>query len=290
MAELISGHPHVDRVWPLRREEGLAGLWRLAKTLRTLKLDRIYDAHNNLRSRILCLLLFPTPVLRRSLYRFRRFLLFRFGINKFPMPFSGQRDLLKPLQAWGIPTHLPDPPQIFPSPSHLEKARDLVGAGEFVCLAPSAAYPLKRWPVEYWKELVRRISDTRFVLLGGPNDHFLTDICAAAPDRVINLSGKTGLMESAAVVSLSQVLISNDTGVLHLGEQLGKPTIALMGPAPFGFPSRATTLILERDLPCRPCSKHGQGPCRNSQFQKCLVDIRPAEVIENLRRLLGRPI
>jgi ADP-heptose:LPS heptosyltransferase len=104
----------------------------------------------------------------------------------------------------------------------------------------------------------------------------------------LNLAGKTSLQVSSGVVALSRAVISNDTGLLHVAEQLGKRTIALMGPAPFGFPSRPTTKIMELNLSCRPCSKHGQGPCVNKEkFHKCLVDITPLQVAEQLRMILG---
>jgi ADP-heptose:LPS heptosyltransferase len=84
--------------------------------------------------------------------------------------------------------------------------------------------------------------------------------------------------------------VSNDTGLLHVAEQIGKPSIALMGPAPFGFPSRPKTKIFEIDLSCRPCSKHGQGPCVNSEYQKCMRDIKPEDVSRHLRSLLYAPV
>jgi ADP-heptose:LPS heptosyltransferase len=72
-----------------------------------------------------------------------------------------------------------------------------------------------------------------------------------------------------------------------VGEQLGKPTVALMGPAPFGFPSRPSTKIMELNLSCRPCSKHGQGPCVNKIYHQCLVDITPDQVAAEIRAKLG---
>jgi len=59
-----------------------------------------------------------------------------------------------------------------------------------------------------------------------------------------------------------------------------------MGPAPFGFPSRETTKIMQLDLNCRPCSKHGQGPCVNEKYQRCLVDITPEQVFEAMNTWL----
>jgi ADP-heptose:LPS heptosyltransferase len=145
---------------------------------------------------------------------------------------------------------------------------------------------LKRWPLDHFAQLIRLLPQTHFVLLGGPEDQFVNDLVAVDPARVFNFAGKLSLLESAYVVALSQALVANDTGLMHVAEQIGKPCVALMGPAPFGFPSRPRTEILEIDLPCRPCSKHGQGPCVNPEFQKCLRDIKPERVALSLRRLL----
>lgn len=286
---LMQGHPDIAKVWGYSRSEGLKGLWRLAGLLRRERFTHVYDAHNNLRSRIICARLtvdWPwrsRPVLlRRSLRRWKRFLLFRLRINRFQQPFSGQRDLLEPLSPWGIPSEpSPSAPQIHLDPDdHRQADRVLADWHDspFWCLAPSAAHQLKRWPVTHWQELIRQRKQNRFVLLGGPEDAFLADIRTIAPERVLNLAGLCDFRTSAAVIARSQGLVSNDTGPLHLAEQLGHRCLALMGPAPFGFPCRPSTHVLELFLPCRPCSKHGQGPCRNKELQKCLVDIRPEHV------------
>ncbi|MDG0816179.1 glycosyltransferase family 9 protein [Bdellovibrio svalbardensis] len=296
MAPLLKNHPHIKRVWEFDRKAGLLGLMKLTLAMRAENFTHIYDAHNNMRSRVIVWILRPLGFLgmgptfiRRSIRRWKRLLLFKFRINTFEMPFSGQRDLLEPLQAWGVSKIAPPAPQIFPSDENTRKAAEVLGdyAGS-IALAPSAAFFLKRWPKQYWMELIQLLPGERFVLLGGPEDSFIEDIHAVAPDRVLNLAGKCSLQVSSSVVGLSKAIVSNDTGLLHVAEQLGKKTIALMGPAPFGFPSRPSTKIMELNLYCRPCSKHGQGPCVNKEkYQKCLVDITPAQVAEQLRLLLG---
>jgi ADP-heptose:LPS heptosyltransferase len=160
----------------------------------------------------------------------------------------------------------------------VKKIQERLPKANFIALAPSSAYPLKRWPLEHFKKLIQQNSTENFICLGGSEDTFIQELVAVAPDRVTNWAGPLSLQESAAVISLSRGLVTNDTGLLHVGEQLGKKTIALMGPAPFGFPSRPTTKIMELKLSCRPCSKHGQGPCVNEKFQRCLVDITPEQV------------
>ena len=295
IAPLIRSHPAIDKVWELDRKAGLIGLIRLALTMRSEQFTHIYDAHNNLRSRVLVQILRPLgwlglgpQFIRRSIRRWKRFLLFRFRINTFEMPFSGQRDLLEPLAPWGIAKVAPPAPQLFPTAGSLRQASELLGPfQDAIALAPSAAHFLKRWPKEYWKELILLCPQYKFVLLGGPEDSFLDDIKDVAPERVLNLAGKCSLETSAGIVLQTKALISNDTWLLHAAEQLGTKAIALMGPAPFGFPSRPSTRIMELPLACRPCSKHGQGPCVNKvKFHQCLVDITPREVSLELKQLL----
>jgi ADP-heptose:LPS heptosyltransferase len=222
--------------------------------------------------------------------RWKRFLLFKFRMNLFEMPFNGQRDLIEPLEKWGISKNSKTKtPQLFISKEVAAKVASHYSqelSSEFIALAPSAAFALKRWPLENFKSLIQQNSETQFVLLGGPEDSFLEELRAEAPQRVVNFAGKLTLAESAMVISKARALVANDTGLLHVGEQLGIPTVALMGPAPFGFPSRTPqTVILEKDLKCRPCSKHGQGPCVNSDFQACLKNITAQEVSQALKQL-----
>jgi ADP-heptose:LPS heptosyltransferase len=206
------------------------------------------------------------------------------GRNTFQMPFSGQRDMLESLRAWGATSTETSTPQFFPRADSLKIAQEKVRPFQnFIALAPSAAYPLKRWPLEYWKRLIQLMPKENFVLLGGPGDSFLNELTQVDSSRVLNLAGACDLMTSSSVITLAKALVANDTGLMHIGEQTGKPTVALMGPAPFGFPSRKSTQILERNLPCRPCSKHGQGPCTNPNFHQCLVDIPPEEVVTALK-------
>lgn len=281
LASLVENHPDVTRLWTLDRKLGFKGLFQLIGQLRTQNFTHIYDAHNNTRSFFIRALVPAQFKLVRPMMRFKRFMLLNFHKNFFEMPFSGQRDLIKPLEAWGMKFKLPPAPQLFLSPG--QNATPSLPE-KFVALVPSAAYELKRWPLEYWCELVEKNAGTSFVVLAGPNDSFTKKL--SSYNNVTNLTGQTDLLQSAAVIQKSRMVVANDTGLLHFAEQLGKPAIALMGPAAFGFPSRPSTLVLERDLKCRPCSKHGQGPCVNSNFHECLRAISVDEVSAHLKSLL----
>ena len=292
-AILVEPHPAVHRVWTLGRGEGARALYDLARRLRIERFTHVYDAHNNVRSHLITMVMHGLfgwrrlwrgqRFVRRCKYRWRRFLLFYLRLNLYPKPFPGQFALLEPLAAWEIDAAPPPTPQLF---LNVNPATAMPPFDEFVTLAPSAAYPLKRWPLEFFAELIRLSPQVNFVALGGPEDTFVEALVAVAPGRVVNWAGRGSLTESASVVAKSRALVANDTGLMHVAEQLGVACVALMGPAPFGYPSRPLTTVLERDLSCRPCSKHGQGPCVNPEFQACLRTISPAEVADALKEIL----
>ncbi len=92
--------------------------------------------------------------------------------------------------------------------------------------------PAKRWPVDHWRALIAALPARRFVLLGTPNDRPLADAVAAGFDaaRVENLAGRTDLPAFVAQLRACRVLVTNDTGGMHLANALGVPLLALFGP------------------------------------------------------------
>jgi ADP-heptose:LPS heptosyltransferase len=149
----------------------------------------------------------------------------------------------------------------------------------WIVLAPSAAWPMKRWPIEHWQSLVATLNDASFLLLGGPEDTFLSEIQQKAPGRTINLAGRLNLSQSSALLKQADLVIANDTGLLHVADQLERPTLALIGPTAFGYPSHNSSQVLEIELSCKPCSKDGRGRCINALYQRCLVDLKPEAIV-----------
>jgi heptosyltransferase-2 len=96
------------------------------------------------------------------------------------------------------------------------------------------------------------------------------------------MAGKLSLMESMGIVKKSNLVISADTGIIHVADLIGTPGISLIGPTAFGFPTGAHIKTLEVDLPCRPCTKDGRGNCSQKVYQKCMVDITPEMVVKNI--------
>ena len=97
-----------------------------------------------------------------------------------------------------------------------------------IVFAPSAAWEMKRWPIEYWKQLITKVieSKTKVVLLGGPSDSFIEELVIDS-ESVINLAGKTSLLESCQIVSEAKFVVSADTGIIHVADALGVSGVLL---------------------------------------------------------------
>ncbi|QDU85225.1 ADP-heptose--LPS heptosyltransferase 2 [Planctomycetes bacterium Pla163] len=145
----------------------------------------------------------------------------------------------------------------------LHLARLAPGGEPLLCLAPGAKLEHKRWPAERFGAVARGWIDRggRAVVLGGPGDVDLAErIARAAGVDVPSLCGVTDLLESAALLERADVLVSNDTGTMHLGAAVGTPLVAIFS----GWdrrgawdpwcadPTRPPT-VLRRQVPCHPC-------------------------------------
>ena len=151
---------------------------------------------------------------------------------------------------------------------------------------PGARWDNKRWPAEHFAELVRRLAASdarfRFALLGGSGDWQLTEtIRRAAPERCENFAGRTTQPELIEVLRRCELLVTNDTGPMHLAAALRRPVVSLFGPTrpdqtgPYG----QTHLALTRPLPCAPCMK---SRCHWAEPLACLRGLSPARVADEV--------
>jgi heptosyltransferase II len=166
----------------------------------------------------------------------------------------------------------PEPltPQLFVTPEEIESVKRKFGLEKITQpvfgLNPGAEYgPAKRWPVEKFiaaaKEIQQR-TDCTWILFGGKADATLTGkIAAAIHDSrftIHDLAGKTSLRELMALLKLCRVLLTNDTGPMHVAAALGTPVVVpfgstspeLTGP---GLPGDARNFLIRSDAPCSPC-------------------------------------
>jgi ADP-heptose:LPS heptosyltransferase len=162
-----------------------------------------------------------------------------------------------------------------------------LSAPQWVALQPGARWQNKRWPVENFAELVRLLArdhpGARFAILGDQGDQLLGEIItAAAPERCLNLCGRTSLPEMIEWIRRCDLMITNDTGPMHAAAAMGRPLVALFGPTeprrtgPYG----QTQNVLRFELPCSPCLKPR---CSYAKPDECLRALSPAHVCAHVR-------
>lgn len=279
-------HPGIFKVWGFVRQDGFFGLFKLAFSLRNERFDYIYDAHSNIRSRILSFVLSfsfrRVNFIRRGKDRLKRIMLFKFGKNMFPDPFCGMISYQKPLEKWDIKKNCDFKFKPDFSSTAVQHVMEKISSIKrpFITLVPSAAWEMKRWPVEFWKKLILLMPEYQFLVLGGGNDLFCQKLKEVSPDFVFNMAGKFNLIESCFAITKSDIVVSADTGLLHVADIFGIKTIALIGPTAFGFPTGDSVEVLQTDMDCRPCTKDGRGKCRSEIYQECMKKITPEMVVE----------
>jgi lipopolysaccharide heptosyltransferase II len=138
--------------------------------------------------------------------------------------------------------------------------------------------PAKRWPVEHWRALIGALPDEIFFLFGTANDRSITEAIADGwGNRVENLAGRTALPEFAARLRECRLLVTNDTGGMHLANALGVPLIALFGPT---NPVRTAPVFESAVTILQPpgCPSTGGGS---------LADLAPETVVAEVQKSLN---
>jgi lipopolysaccharide heptosyltransferase II len=203
---------------------------------------------------------------------------------------------LSVLPQLGVPIHknfnwLPERPQIAAEIKQKwlrDNSQFAIRNSQLILLQPGARWENKRWPVENFSGLVRQIAakfpDARFAILGSGEDKPLGEIIScAAPEKILNLCGETSLPEMIEWIRLCDLMVTNDTGPMHVAAALGKPLVALFGPTeprrtgPYGQLEN----VLRIELPCSPCLKSF---CNWKNPNECLAAISPETVFERVQK------
>lgn len=150
----------------------------------------------------------------------------------------------------------------------------------------------RKWPLEYWIKLgmeIKNKHNARLILSGGPNDVKEGELLVKNLPFVESFCGKLSILETAALMSLCNVVISGDTGPLHIGTAVGTNCIGLYGGAPVSRtgPYGKKHLVAESNLACVPCAKR---TCRFNETEEdktpCMESIQPEQVLKLVEKLL----
>jgi heptosyltransferase-2 len=296
MAGLVIENPHLTQVVALRQNERVTDL---ARHLRALGPTHALDLHGSLRSAALRLLV-PCSWSGYSKRKFARTALISTKINLYGKPVPVPARYFEAARAAGLDVE-PDggPPEFFLAPPARERiAQWLTQHGldtqPLAALAPGAAHATKRWPVAHWRALAERLRQLGYglVILGGEADREVANAIGSGGGGLgglVNAAGEFSLQETGACLARATVLVSGDTGVMHMATGVGTRVVALFGPTveAFGFfPYTKHAMVLERDLTCRPCSAMGTERCPLGHH-RCLEDVLPDHVAAAVQRLVA---
>lgn len=288
---VIAANPHIDVIHTLDKDlnESIA-------SLKKEKFDYVIDLHRNLRTLRVKKAL-DIPVFTFDKLNFRKWLYVNFKWKVMPDKsiveryFDGLKLFKVKNDGQGLDYFIPEQQHTRPDDIPFGHSAGFVG-----CVI-GGSYFTKKLPVEKWQEFVQQCPYP-VILLGGPEDRDDGDLITAAnPAKVYNACGKFNLNESADLVKRARVVVSNDTGLMHIAAAFKKPIVSLwgnttpeMGMFPYyGFNnlnqnvSHLSVMLEVNNLGCRPCSKIGYHKCPKKHF-KCMNNIPVERIIENVRK------
>ena len=293
-ASLLENNPNISNVLTYDKREsesGLRGFFRLLKKLPTGSYDAAIVPHRSIRSAAL-VRLSGIPV-RIGFDRSAGSFLFTDVINYEDDLHEVDRNM-KLLSA--LDRSIPGvSPRLYPSKTDVKNAKEILRKNKIlnkkplIAIAPGSIWPTKRWPSDRYRDLARMIANDGggVVYIGGAKDsHLLSKITF---NGALSVVGETTLLESTAILNECDLLITNDSAPMHFAVAVGTPVVAIFGAtAPkFGFyPYNPDDIVIERELPCRPCAVHGGLKCPIGTFE-CMLDIGPAEVYKNVKKRLS---
>ncbi|MCD6419475.1 MAG: glycosyltransferase family 9 protein [Synergistetes bacterium] len=270
--EVFSFLPNLEEIVPYSREEN--GRWYLIKALRERKLDLVVDFRCTL-----------VPWLSGARYKptffFKEFFISKRNLHEADRNIAMLKKVLGiPVRRCNLTFQVKGEDKVWIK--EVFKDYSISKEEKKIALAIGANWDKKRWPIDKFAKLADDLSmnrKCRFFLIGSREDErdLASDFIKLSNVNTVNLVGRTTLGRLAALLESIDLLISNDTGVLHLASAMQAPTVAIFGPGnwkrygPYGN----KYIIVHLDLPCMPCNRNY---CKYGDF-RCIKDI-PVEMVE----------
>ena len=283
-SSLLSDNPSIDKLLFLEDN-----LMQTIKTLKAENYDYIIDLHHNLRT------FFIKLFLQKKTYSFKKlniekWLYVNFKINKLPKKHIVDR-YLATCQKLGI-TNDNKGLDFFIHPSNeLKIEEQLQIKTPYLVWVIGAKQNTKQFPIH---KIITTLNSPDFpnipiVLVGGKEDiansNIIIENCGSK--NIVNTCGKYNLQQSASILKQAKLVVTNDTGMMHIAAAFQKPIISIWGntvPAFGMYPYISTNSIITEinNLACRPCSKLGYQTCPKKHFN-CMNLHKESELIQHIQ-------
>jgi len=301
-AELIKYNHHLSSVIELTSLED-GELKEIKQTIRDEKYDVIFDLHNSLRSRYLRTFSGARHVAVVDKRVFARFVLVKFKWNIYRDIVSVADRYLEAGKSFGvqndgkgleifIPADIQNNVAGVMSKFKLDRYEIVIG------IVPTARHKTKQWLQDRFVELGVKLSKEKkakvFIFGGKEEAEYCGDIAQMINANLEanvaeNFAGQFSLLETAASFDFYDLVVSNDTGLMHLAAARHKKVVAIFGSTvqEFGFyPYGTKSIVVERKgLSCRPCSHIGLDTCPQGHF-RCMKDISVDDVLFAVRKII----
>ncbi|WP_025209818.1 glycosyltransferase family 9 protein [Hippea sp. KM1] len=271
--DLLKSQPYIDEVYSLN-----SNISQLAERIKDV--DCILDLHKNPKSIALSSLLKTRCIKRVNKHTlYRRALVYKI---RHPLLRRKTKDNIEDqLALLNIKDNGLIKPKLIIQPNKQDNA---------VGMAVGAKWETKMWPKEHFRRLIELImekTDKSVYLFGSKEEEPIADfITDGFGKRVKSFVGKLTIYQTIQQMTSCSVFVSNDSALMHAAVALDIPLVAIFGPTVkgFGFFPRGKSIVLQKELSCRPCSLHGSNSCPKGDLE-CMMSILPNEVFEAILRL-----
>lgn len=292
--DLVLYNPNINKVIGFDSKKEKNALHNLRKTLQENAYDWVIDLHQNLRSLYLKRGFFSTSYPKHT---FKRWLITNLNQRNIYLSPILER-YFEAVRRFGIENdNLGN--EVFFEKENKEKIqllfseKGISSSQKILTICTGASAFTKRWFPERFAEVADYFAKKNFqiVLIGGKEDWETSETIIKMminSTKTLNLAGKCSLLDSAAVLQSSEIVLTHDTGMMHLAQSQKRPLVAIFGATTrhFGFfPMPEKSIVVEKQLACRPCSFHGGSACPKQHFD-CMRTIEAKEVIEALEKLM----
>jgi len=294
---IFSSSPYVDDVIVIDKRvkhKSIKGLNNFIKELRKKSYSKIYSPHRSLRSAYLTIRLGV-----KETYGFDNSSL-KYAYKNIVKYKQTDHEVQRNLELIGKNTEDKSwkiLPEIIIGETGKEKVADFLSSNnidaEFIAVAPGSIWETKRYPKEYFAELIKILvaRNEKVVLIGGENDRLLCDeIAYSLNDKVKNLAGEFSVTETIHLLRNAKLLITNDSAPTHMGMCADIPVLTIFcSTVPgFGFyPYNNKSRYLSYDnLDCKPCGIHGYRECPVKSFD-CGYKLIPKDILKEVEKMLS---
>lgn len=279
----IEGSPYIDNLilFDKKKDDGFRNIKKFGKKLNENRYDYVFDLHRKFRSKLISseikskIFVYPKRKLWKSL-------LVKLKLIKYHVDDTIIKNYFKAFKVLGIKYKWEDLDFNF-SKDDLENVKKYSG---MFAMAPGASKETKKWLPEKFGKLAKKLYDKykiKTVLLGGKEDIERCELInKVSENSCINLAGKISLKESGALLSISKLLVTNDSGPFHIGRGVGCKSYVIFGPTdPNMFEYNSLAELIYANEKCSPCSLHGGKKCPKGHFN-CMKNIDENYIFEKI--------